>query len=204
MRKIFSAAAMAVAMLSATAANAGAMLFDFDDANSSVNVVSNTPDFCIFGSCKLTADLLDPFANVSIQEGQSETFDFVTFYVSKGFGFDTDARVEAQLAFVTPDSDPVGTGGTGNYLRLGGIFTPGLVAGSLIWDNPVQQITLANGSKFTVAFSNLHGVTFGDNATSTVTVTVDSIVPEPASWALMIGGFGMAGATLRRRRALAA
>lgn len=27
-------------------------------------------------------------------------------------------------------------------------------------------------------------------------------VPEPASWALMIGGFGMAGATLRRRRAL--
>jgi hypothetical protein len=29
-------------------------------------------------------------------------------------------------------------------------------------------------------------------------------VPEPASWALMIGGFGLAGATLRRRKALAA
>ncbi|TAJ74893.1 MAG: PEP-CTERM sorting domain-containing protein [Phenylobacterium sp.] len=29
-------------------------------------------------------------------------------------------------------------------------------------------------------------------------------VPEPATWALMIGGFGMAGATLRRRRAVAA
>ena len=28
-------------------------------------------------------------------------------------------------------------------------------------------------------------------------------VPEPASWALMIGGFGLAGAALRRRRALA-
>ncbi|PZQ65249.1 MAG: hypothetical protein DI570_02460 [Phenylobacterium zucineum] len=28
-------------------------------------------------------------------------------------------------------------------------------------------------------------------------------VPEPATWALMIGGFGMAGATLRRRRQLA-
>jgi len=28
-------------------------------------------------------------------------------------------------------------------------------------------------------------------------------VPEPASWALMIGGFGLAGATLRRRRAMA-
>ena len=29
-------------------------------------------------------------------------------------------------------------------------------------------------------------------------------VPEPGAWALMIGGFGLAGATLRRRRALAA
>jgi hypothetical protein len=28
-------------------------------------------------------------------------------------------------------------------------------------------------------------------------------VPEPASWALMIGGFGLAGASLRRRRAIA-
>ncbi len=29
-------------------------------------------------------------------------------------------------------------------------------------------------------------------------------VPEPASWALMIGGFGLTGAALRRRRTLAA
>ncbi|MBL8552793.1 MAG: PEP-CTERM sorting domain-containing protein [Phenylobacterium sp.] len=29
-------------------------------------------------------------------------------------------------------------------------------------------------------------------------------VPEPAAWALMIGGFGMAGAMFRRRRAVAA
>jgi hypothetical protein len=34
-------------------------------------------------------------------------------------------------------------------------------------------------------------------------VSVSGAVPEPASWALMIGGFGMAGAMLRRRRSLA-
>jgi choice-of-anchor C domain-containing protein len=35
-------------------------------------------------------------------------------------------------------------------------------------------------------------------------VSVSGAVPEPASWALMIGGFGVAGAMLRRRPSLAA
>ena len=34
--------------------------------------------------------------------------------------------------------------------------------------------------------------------------TISGAVPEPASWALMIGGFGLAGAVLRRRRAAVA
>ena len=46
------------------------------------------------------------------------------------------------------------------------------------------------------------------NNTGAYTVTITSSgagVPEPASWALMIAGFGLAGATMRRRRrALAA
>lgn len=33
--------------------------------------------------------------------------------------------------------------------------------------------------------------------------TVGGVVPEPASWAMMIAGFGLAGASLRRRRSVA-
>jgi hypothetical protein len=34
--------------------------------------------------------------------------------------------------------------------------------------------------------------------------TITNSVPEPAVWTMMIGGFGLAGAALRRRRAPAA
>jgi len=38
----------------------------------------------------------------------------------------------------------------------------------------------------------------------TSSASITAAVPEPAAWALMIGGFGMIGAALRRRVALAA
>jgi hypothetical protein len=38
----------------------------------------------------------------------------------------------------------------------------------------------------------------------TSTIPASNAVPEPAAWALMIGGFGLAGATLRRRKLIAA
>ena len=44
----------------------------------------------------------------------------------------------------------------------------------------------------------------GTKTYNTGYVTVPGAVPEPATWALMIAGFGLIGATLRRRRALGA
>lgn len=64
---------------------------------------------------------------------------------------------------------------------------------------------VATGSSTTLSFYE-----FSDSGASPiidnvlVTGPTAAAVPEPATWALMIGGFGLAGATLRRRRAVVA
>jgi hypothetical protein len=58
----------------------------------------------------------------------------------------------------------------------------------------LKAIDLAyHGSSGVVIYSTGHHV-------APPTDPVNGAVPEPASWAMMIGGFGMVGATLRRRR----
>lgn len=198
---IAACAALAAAAMSLPA-QAASMFFDFDQANSSINVTSNNPDFCIFGSCALSASLNLPFNDLTIEEGTSQFFNFATFNVGSGFGWDSDARVEAILAFTSPTAGPASTDGTANYLRLGGIFTPGAVVGSLVWDNPIQSFSTAAGD-FTVQFGNLSGVTFGSTAIAPVTISVSKVaaaVPEPATWAMMLTGFFGVGAVVRRQR----
>lgn len=55
---------------------------------------------------------------------------------------------------------------------------------------------VGTGSPTTLTFASLSSGPFGA-ALDNVSVTA---VPEPASWALMIAGFGLAGAALRSRR----
>jgi len=77
-----------------------------------------------------------------------------------------------------------------------------------------QHFDLSGVTDFDAAFGH-YGLAFTGTGHDTVTFTVGSFfnddidtvldnvsiaVPEPATWALMIGGFGMAGAMLRRRR----
>ncbi|MEW5684571.1 MAG: PEPxxWA-CTERM sorting domain-containing protein [Pseudomonadota bacterium] len=118
--------------------------------------------------------------------------------------------------------DPV-TGETKGQSKLGGLFQNGVVS----WDAPtsftwgyqnsgLMTISLSGGT-FSGGIGGLNlipGVEWIDNSHFgyVVKATFDwdrnpvaapSAAPEPATWALMIGGFGMAGATLRRRRSLA-
>ncbi len=64
------------------------------------------------------------------------------------------------------------------------------LAPQFLTDNIVSVVVTDNGAD---GFSRaaLSGLTFG---------SADGTVPEPASWVLMLGGFGVVGATLRRRQ----
>ncbi len=42
-----------------------------------------------------------------------------------------------------------------------------------------------------------------DATSSGVVITPPSAVPEPSSWAMMVGGFGLLGGALRRKKAVA-
>ena len=73
----------------------------------------------------------------------------------------------------------------------------------------VQQFFVPTGaSRLFLGSTDLFG---WYNNSGTFTVTINGVngsggggggVPEPATWAMMITGFGLAGATLRRRRAM--
>ena len=97
------------------------------------------------------------------------------------FGYDT-----AAVAF-TVDTNSCGFAGCGFTSSLSAINS----AGSF-------------GFFFTaVPGSYLEYTTGNGNNIDSLTFNVQS-VPEPASWALMLTGFGLAGTALRRRRVLAA
>ena len=63
-------------------------------------------------------------------------------------------------------------------------------------------VTLNNATFDQGAFAPRGGLDRAATITATFTL-ISASVPEPATWALMIGGFGLAGAALRRRGGLA-
>jgi hypothetical protein len=78
----------------------------------------------------------------------------------------------------------------------------GANGGSNIWDNVMGGPIAGVGSSAQWIWSSSD--TSGEAFFST-TITTDALgggVPEPAAWALMITGFGLTGAALRRRRVL--
>ena len=201
MNKLVMAAMAAAALFTASAASASE-LFSINPTASSVSVTKDTGGFlqgCAPSSgCALSASLATPFASKSLNVGDSWTFDFANFSISRGVGQEY-YTVDATLAFASPIANPASSTGQTSYFTIGGVVD----GGQLIW-NSVSPITAVDGSVFTVSFANLSGFEIGKSISDDVTITLNSAVPEPASWALMIGGLGLTGFALRRRRVAAA
>jgi len=83
--------------------------------------------------------------------------------------------------------------GSGSY----DIFT-GLSIFALTQQNPINvEMDFLNTGTFGIRTDP--GVTF-TSASGVLLTGVTSAIPEPATWAMMITGFGLVGATVRRRR----
>ena len=64
------------------------------------------------------------------------------------------------------------------------------------------NLTILNSRGAAYAFTGISNN--GRSFNGSITYSVISAVPEPASWAMMIAGFGLAGAALRRRGTIVA
>jgi hypothetical protein len=193
MRALFKAIVATAALLAAPLyANATPVTFDLAGGPKSfVQVTDFNPGFiCIF--CGIDTDLNPSLGSLtrSLDVGQSWTFDFfeISFF---GIGGGT-GTISAALGFDAPTGAPtVGGLGNGGFATFLGFIT----GGSLTWTSPVNYYTLADGTSYSVAFSNLSGVT---TSTATVRATISRNVPEPTTLALF--GLALLAIGLVRRR----
>lgn len=132
-----------------------------------------------------------------------------------------NARWYANLR--APGGDVLGTFKANSQLATDGfnIINPNGVGAGVLGNNGSQiNQTLASWLPYFSANARVVGISFGagsgfgtftgyvDNVAVTTSLgtdrinfepTVENAVPEPATWALMLGGFGLVGGTLRRR-----
>ena len=88
----------------------------------------------------------------------------------------------------------------GDFANVERIYTEYDVAGDQPFVTYSLSFTPVQGGEFQIRFST----TSGDNIGPVLDNVLVSQVPEPATWAMLITGFGLVGAGLRRRRAVAA
>jgi choice-of-anchor C domain-containing protein len=96
-----------------------------------------------------------------------------------------------------------GVRGAGGNLFSQNVTHSGSVLSAMNWTRYTYEFT-ATETTSTLFFTNTAGFTSGGIYLDNVSVIGPdpTAVPEPATWALMIAGFGLAGTALRQRRRL--
>ena len=174
----------------------------------SYNITANNP-----GNPGLeikTQELADPFS-FTLNLNQSVTFDLFRIWTEEtsvnAFPPNNDDVIARPISVAFTFVQPVGPGGavTGTTNGVNLIVTH---YGKLDWANGgVQTFAFGNNNVLKVKLDNVTfnkglfglapGKAHGANVSATFTLTA---VPESATWAMMIGGFGLAGVAVRRRR----
>lgn len=158
----------------------------FNAGGSGTSLVSSTAQFVSGGP--LFSGAYNPFAQ--------NLFSTITFTPTAGF------EVAFQsLTFFNPSA----TGGT-RFLEVrdalnnlvasdtGAVTNGSFTANTAYFSGPLTFLFRAEGGSF-----NIDNVTVDTRA-----IVTPNAVPEPASWAMMLTGFGIVGAGLRRRRGVTA
>lgn len=125
---------------------------------------------------------------------------FTTLSLSNTTGFTTpELSSSQQICFKTGGTlGECSTTGTGGVMK--GAHETQTFA--LNFSTPQPLVRLEN---FVLRFTSVNGVAQDAQGGQVILNNADvsaagTVVPEPSSWAMMIAGFGLVGATLRRRR----
>lgn len=127
----------------------------------------------------------------------SGTENFGTLNLS-GIPFTYNTLFTLLVNFTLPAGTP--GGGTVYSALVGGSVTNSTTGGVLFDFNNTPQTINYTGGSFTLAINDV-SVNSSEIPTNTaITGTIRTAVPEPATWALMLLGFGGIGLAMQRRR----
>jgi len=203
MRKAFAIATAAAAIAFAAPASAAVEITGgIDSVKANAN---NNPSYGL----AITAIPLDIPTFTLANVGDSQDFSVLSIGTTEDnvLGlFDTlSYAITVTFSFLSP------TGATGNPVTgttsgfVGDFISPCSIifggCGQVTWGSP-SVFSFGNGGQFSVALSDATFWTPGTaNVTGRFTLLADSTpaVPEPATWAMLLIGFGAIGASLRSR-----
>lgn len=158
-------------------------------------VLTSTPglfdvSLALDGSAPSSANV-SSFFTVGTAEGSVELFEDTVHY-----------PISVLFNFANP-FDAAGSPITGQSFGYYKLFSScGLIfggCGAITWDG-AQVFSFGQGGTFSIALNN---VSFGTPGTANVGGTITLLtpsVPEPATWAMMLLGFGAVGFAMRRTR----
>jgi hypothetical protein len=199
MKKLLALAATTAALALASAASATTFVGDY-----AATVNSSDPGLVVH-----VTDLPGAINLNLATVGSTQSVNLFNLWTDEGsvnLGEDTVAKpISVLFNFTAPSA--FGGSVTGTTVGIWGLFEKGHVS----WSAPVD-LSFGSGGVLRVSLNDADfnkGCCFALDAGSKdgATITgsfklISNAVPEPATWAMMITGFGLVGATLRRRRVL--